>query len=185
MARTAHYPARKVKLSAENIKDLLSGKGTRIDPHQIDTKDGHKIFVHPAQAHWLNRSKTAQMPIHLPPMNRKSMIQNLSGGSVFSDLIGNLSEKTKQDVTDKAHDLGKSGSNALLDRLQEIGDRQNLPKITKGLIEKVGKPLLEKLVRAGVGKITNAVVGKVPTPAKKGKGVRTPQRLYPSNQKPI
>lgn len=199
MARTGTYPVRKVKLTAENIKHLLSGKGTRIDPHQIDAKDGHRMYVHPAQAHWLNRGKKAGLPIHFPPMNRRSMMQNLAGGSVFSDFVDTLKEKTdptRQKAAASAQDYGVKGVDALVAKLKQIGTDKGLPKITAAVIDKVGKPLLDKLVKAGIGKITKAVIGhglgkngcgfaKCRGNACKRAVATTTQRLYPANQKPI
>ena len=199
MAKTGHYPVRKIKLTAENIKDLLRERGTRIDPHQIDAKDGHRMYVHPAQAHWLNRGKEAGLPIHLPPMNKRSMVQNLAGGSIFSDLVNNLKEKsdpTRQKLAEKAQDYGAKGSDALIAKLKEIGADKGLPKITTKLLDTVGKPLLDKLIKSGIGKITKAVLGH--GMGKNGCGfpkcrgnkckravATTPQALYPANQKPI
>lgn len=191
------YPLRKVKFTPENIKHLSSGKGTRIDPHQIDVKDGHRIYVNAAQNHWLNKSKAAGLPIHLPPMNNKQLVHNLKGGSVFSQIIDSISDQTKSNITNSATSYAKSQSDALLDKLKAIGSEKGLPKITKALVDKAAKPLLDKLIKAGVSTVAKKVFGhgmgkngcgfpRCKNGSKCGKAVATTtQNLYPANQKPI
>lgn len=189
------YPHRQIKFTAENIKDLLSEKGTRIDPHQIDVKDGHHMFVNAAQNHWLNKSMERGLPIHFPPMNEKQMVHNLKGGSVFSDLRDSLDGAARKKIESDIESHGNKGIDYVLDKLKQIGSDKGLPKITTALVDKLAKPAaqaaLKKIISAAGKKIFGHGMGK------NGCGVRgckngnkcgtmsTSQKLYPANQKPI
>lgn len=194
------YPSRQIKFTQENISDLLKQRGTRIDPHQIDAKDGHRMYVNPAQAHWLNRSVKAGCPVFIPPMNKHQMKQNLSGGSVFSDLMERLTDKVKdpathKEVKGKIHEGAKSGVDSLLDKLKDIGANKGLPKITEAIVDKA-KPIIQKVVQKGISKIYKKFTGhgmgkngcgfpRCRGNACKAAVATTPQALYPANQKPI
>lgn len=190
------YPSRQIKFTHENITDLMSQKGTRIDPHQIDVKDGHRMFVNPAQAHWLTKGKAAGRPVYMPPMNPKQMKQNLAGGSVFSDFVDKLKKpSTHVEIKGKVHGAADSGVDALLDKLKDIGKDKGLPKITEAIVDKA-KPIVKKLVQTGISKIYKKItghgIGKNGCGFAKCRGSKckdavttTPQGYYPANQKPI
>lgn len=194
--RAASYMSRKIKLTPENVKHLMSRKRTRIDPHQIDVEDGHTMFVNPAQSYWLDKSKEAGLPVHIPPMTKQQMAQNLRGGSVFSQLVSGLSAETKKGLIDKAEGGARDLTNAVFDKIQDVGTEKGLPRITKRVIEEVGKPLIEKLIKIGSKSITKLInghgLGANGCGFAKCRGSRckkamatTPQRLYPASQQPI